>query len=85
MSKMKEVAIGEMNGQMFSVSMLGTFRFGDENEMGAFRGRLLEFLERERKIYILEPNIDVSIVTKEYKENYGNQVEILKNRTVVRI
>ena len=85
MSKMKEVVIGEMNGQMFSVSMLGTFRFPSEGEMVSFRRRLNEFLERERKVYILEPDIDVSIVTKEYKENYGNPVEILKNRTVVRI
>ena len=67
------------------VSMLGEFRFQGSDEASAFKGRLMEFLNRERNIYILEPDLDVSISTKEYKDNYGNPVEILKNRTTVRI
>ena len=69
----------------YRVSVIGEFRFEDEGQMFAFKSRLNEFLERERKVYILEPDLDVSIITKEFKTNYGNLVEVLGKRTSLRI
>lgn len=69
----------------YRISVIGEFRFEREEEMFAFKSRLNEFLERERRVYILEPNLDVSIITKEFKENYGNFIEVPSKRTSLRI
>jgi hypothetical protein len=89
MSHMKALSIEKMNEEMtphsYKVQTIGEFMFPTEREAAAFRGRFLEFLTHEKNIYILEKDMDVTLVTKEYKRSYGNIIEIPSKQTRMRV
>jgi len=86
MGRIKELAIDQLNQErQYNVTVLGEFRFSSEHESSAFRGRLLEFIQHEKNIYILEEDMDVTLVTKEYKRSYGNIIEIPSKQTRMRV
>ena len=86
---MGQMSIEKLNEEMtfhsYKVQTIGEFMFPTEREAAAFRGRFLEFLTQEKNIYILEENMDVTFVTKEYRRSYGNIIEIPSKQTRMRI
>jgi len=85
---MKDKAIDHFNeatGREYKVIVVGEFRFTDDHEASRFRARFLEYLTHEKNVYILEPNLEVTMTTKEYRQSFGNLIEIPIKKTTMRV
>ena len=70
---------------LHKVQIVADLRFENSEELNRFKARFLEYIMNEKNIYILESNMDVTMITKEYKQSYGNLVEVGAKQTRMRI